>query len=50
MFCHDKFLLRYEVLKLMDKLKLKTFTVGDNFVVTENESIAILKKIANKYN
>lgn len=28
---------------------MKTFVVGDNFVVTEDESIAILKKIASKY-
>jgi len=34
----------------MDKPKLRTFTVGDNFVVTENESIVILKEIASKYN
>jgi hypothetical protein len=33
----------------MDKPKLRTFTVGDNFVVTESQAIVILKQISKKY-
>ena len=33
----------------MEKLRLKSFIVGDGFVVTENESYAIIRQIFSKY-
>ena len=33
----------------MKELKVKTFVVGDGFIVTENESRAILRQIFSKY-
>ena len=35
--------------KTKKKMKLKSFTVGDNLVITENESVAILREIASRY-
>ena len=34
----------------MEKIKLRSFKVGDGLIVTESESHAIIRQIFSKYN